>query len=78
MKLPFIKKKKAPAESTAEASQPQRVPVIRCSICTGEKVAGFKDPVTGRIEEVMLIQSDHDLARFRSKYKIKGEIEKVY
>ena len=26
------------------------VPVIRCSICTGEQVAGFKDLSDGRFE----------------------------
>ena len=31
-------------------------PVIRCSICTGEQVAGFKNIHTGKFEEVMLIR----------------------
>lgn len=29
--------------------------VIRCSICTGEQVAGFKDIHTGEFHDVMLI-----------------------
>ena len=36
-------------------------PVIKCSICNGEQVAGFKDIDTGRFEEVMLIRSRADL-----------------
>ena len=54
------------------------VPVIRCSICTGEQVAGFKDKQTGRFESAALILSDHDLLEFRRKYGIKGEIKKIY
>ena len=53
-------------------------PVIRCSICTGEQVAGFRDEVTGRIEEVMLLRTPDDLVRFKAEYGISGDIEKVY
>lgn len=34
--------------------------VLRCSICTGEQVAGFKD-LTRKFEDVMLIKCDKDL-----------------
>ena len=30
-----------------------RIPVIRSSICTGERVAGFKDPVSGNFQEFL-------------------------
>ncbi len=53
-------------------------PVIRVSICTGEKVAGFKDKNTGQIREVMLIRSDRDIQLFREKYNITDKIAKVY
>lgn len=42
-----------------------QIPVIKCSICNGEQVAGFKDIHTGRFEEVMLIRGEADLAEFR-------------
>ncbi len=45
-------------------------PVIRSSICTGEKVAGFKDVQTGRFTEVMLIQNSKDMDLFLEKYGI--------
>ena len=61
-----------------EFSPEQYTPVIRSSICTGEKVAGFKDKSTGSIKEVMLIRSDKDLQAFREKYHITDKIEKVY
>ena len=44
-----------------------KTPVIRASICTGEKVAGYKD-AAGRFVEVALIRSDADLARFLADY----------
>ena len=51
---------------------------IRCSICTGEQVAGFQDEKTGAFEEVCCIKSDADLAAFREQYGITGDIEKIY
>lgn len=54
------------------------VPAIRCSICTGEQVAGFRHKADGRFEEVMLIRSGNDLQAFREKYGITEEIPKFY
>ena len=56
----------------------KRTPAIRCSICTGEQVAGFRDKESGRFEEVMLIRSEEDLQAFRARYGIEGEIPKIY
>lgn len=39
-------------------------PVIRASICTGERVAGFKDRKTGKFRDVMLIRDQRDLDAF--------------
>ena len=66
-------KKKKPAPQAYQGT-----PAIRCSICTGEQVAGFRDGQTGRFEEVMLIRSPGDLEDFKAKYGISGEIEKIY
>lgn len=53
--------------------------VLRCSICTGEKVAGFKDKETGHFTEVMLIRSDAELAKFVRLYQLEeSEIIKEY
>ena len=53
-------------------------PAIRSSICTGEKVAGFRDRETGRFTEIMLISSDKDLESFKNRYGITGDIEVFY
>lgn len=50
-------------------------PVIRCSICTGEQVAGFKDLHTGKFSDIMLIRNEKDLKEFMDMYEI-TEIEK--
>ena len=55
-----------------------RTPVIRCSICTGEQVAGFQRKDTGSFEEIMLIRNETDLQSFRESYGITGEIRKIY
>ncbi len=55
-------------------------PVIKCSICNGEQVAGFKNMKTGGFEEVMLICNSKDLEKFMNMYGINraDEIKKVY
>lgn len=45
-------------------------PVVRSSICTGEKVAGFKDIHTGKFTDVMLIRDSRDMERFLARYGI--------
>lgn len=44
--------------------------VLRCSICTGEQVAGFKDLDTGHFEEIMLIKDSKDLDEFMNTYDV--------
>ncbi len=52
-------------------------PVIRCSICTGEQAAGFKDIQTGRFEEVMLIKNESDRKAFMEQYGL-SEVPREY
>lgn len=65
----FFKKKLQPRTYD---KAPQK-PVIRSSICTGEKVAGFQDLATGRFADVMLIRSPEDLREFCRLYGVKEE-----
>ena len=51
--------------------------VIRSSICTGEKVAGFKDLEGGHFTEVMLIRDGKDEQRFREIYGLES-VKKEY
>ena len=51
--------------------------VIRSSICTGEKVAGFKNKADGHFTEVMLIRTAEDEDRFKKIYDL-GTIKKEY
>lgn len=51
--------------------------VIRCSICTGEKVAGFINIDDGHFTEVMLIRTDEDEQRFIKIYNLET-VKKVY
>lgn len=45
-------------------------PIIKSSICTGEKVAGFKDINSVKFTEVMLIRDSKDMDYFLEKYDI--------
>ncbi len=62
----FGKKKPAPPE--IEFNKETQRAVIKCSICNGEQVAGFKDIQTGHFTEVMLIKSEKDLEVFKRVY----------
>lgn len=73
--LPHIKN---PEKTEAKYDSEKLTPVIRCSICTGEKVAGFRDKATGKFTDVMLLKSSRDLEAFRRKYGIEGDIENIY
>ena len=54
-------------------------PVLRSSICTGERVAGYISAETGKFIEVMLIRNDDDLEVFRQTYSLSDhEIRTVY
>lgn len=55
----------------------REVPVLRCSICTGERVAGFRDRRTGAFREERLIADDVELAEFMRSCGI-SEIEREY
>ena len=52
-------------------------PILRCSICTGEQVAGFKDIHTGKFEEVMLIRDERELREFMAQYGV-SEVTREY
>ena len=56
-----------------------KIPVIRSSICTGEQVAGFKDAISGKFEELMLLRDDKDLAGFLKRYQVEeSEIKREW
>ena len=54
-------------------------PALRCSICTGEQVAGFLHP-DGHFESIQLIRSPQELEAFRARYGIPSDcpLKKIY
>ncbi|MCD8015176.1 MAG: aspartate dehydrogenase [Lachnospiraceae bacterium] len=52
-------------------------PVLKCSICNGEQVAGFKNRKTGKFEEIMFIRNESELRDFLARYGLDA-IEKEY
>lgn len=52
-------------------------PVLRCSICTGERTAGFRDLHSGKFTEVMLIRNDEELREFMESCGAES-IKKIY
>jgi len=67
MKLFGSRKKKEPSVHFDPKTQ---YAVIRSSICTGEKVAGFKNKTDGHFTEVMLIRSPADEKEFKETYGV--------
>lgn len=73
--IPFIHKKQLNPDIPFDPAK--QIAVIKCSICTGEQVAGFKSKEDGHFTEVMLIRDSEDFKKFKEIYKIE-EIKKEY
>ena len=50
---------------------------MHVSICTGEKVAGFKNFSDSHFTEVMVIKTEEDLERFKKIYDLE-DMKKEY
>ena len=62
-----IFRKKTPPEVPSilpEFPPEQFEPVVRASICTGEKTACMRDRATGKLHEIMLVRTDADMDLF--------------
>ena len=70
----FGKKKEIPVIDFDPTKQKA---VLKCSICNGEQVAGFKDKQTGHFTEVMLIKNGTDLDAFMEMYDLSA-VSKEY
>ena len=75
--MKLFQRRKDPVRLSAEERKlRQRIPfdpakqvaVIRSSVCTGEKAAGFRDTEGRHFTEVMLIRSREDEERFKAIY----------
>ena len=72
----MFRRKKDNLKNIIDFDPDKQYAVIRSSICTGEKVAGFKNKDDGHFTEVMLIKSPSDEKIFRDTFnltKIKTE-----
>ncbi len=70
-------RKKKVTKPTFEFNKTTHEVVMRCSICNGEKVVGFKDRETGHFTEIMCIKEPADLEKFRMIYGV-DSITKEY
>ena len=71
--------KKAPEPELPQFAPDDYEPVIRASICTGEKVACMREKASGKLHEIMVIRSEGDRAEFCRRYGLKPEqIKTVY
>ena len=72
-------KKKEPEPPATQFDPAAFEPVIRSSICTGERVACMRERDTGRLHELMLIRTDEDLQRFCRAYRLEAKnVRTVY
>ena len=69
--------KKQEKISRIEFNKDRQRAVIKCSICNGEQVAGFKDKETGNFTEVMLVRNAKDLNQFMEMYEL-SDVTKEY
>lgn len=61
-------RKKKELIPTIDYDPEKQRPVLKCSICNGEQVAGFKDIRTGHFTEVMFVRNERDLDAFMEMY----------
>ena len=66
----MFRKKRKDHSADIQFDPATQIAVIRSSICTGEKVAGFKNRKDGHVTEVMLIRSPEDEKLFKEIYGI--------
>ncbi len=75
----LFRKKAAPVEPDLSYPSEHFEPVLRSSICTGEKTACMRDRKTGQMHEIMLIRDPSDLEQFGKKYGVDtSQIKTVY
>ena len=48
----------------------QEIPAVRCSICTGEKVFGFRSVHADSFSEIAMVRDDAELAEIAAEYGI--------
>lgn len=70
-------RKKKVTKPTFQFNKNTHEAVMRCSICNGEKVVGFKEKETGHFTEIMCIKKPEDLEQFRMMYGV-DSITKEY
>lgn len=73
-KVPYYKKRLTEA---IPFDREKQFAVIKCSICNGEQVAGFRNKEDSNFTEVMVIRSEADLEFFKRIYHIE-EIKQEY
>ena len=49
-------------------NQATKTPVIKCSICTGEPVIGFRSKTNGRLLNAVAVHNRADIAAFYRSY----------
>ncbi len=69
--------KKTPTQKKLNYNPAEKVPIIKCSICNREQVAGLKDLRTGKFEEIMMIRDAADLRDFEDMCGVR-DIKKEY
>lgn len=71
----FRRKKSNPIQ--IEYDRENEIPVLKCSICNGEQVAGFQNIHTGKIREISCIRSPRELEEFKEGCGVET-LKKVY
>ena len=75
--IPIGSRRGKEACSNVPFDRTRQYAVMKCSICTGEMTAGFKDRETGSFTEVMLIKSREDEKAFMEKDGL-SEVKREY
>lgn len=69
--------KKKTKITPVEYDKIHEIPVIKCSICNGEQIAGFLNKATGKFRETVCIRNTRELEDFKESCGV-TDIKKIY
>lgn len=77
--MKLFERRREPEPEVTHFDPAEFEPVIRASICTGERVACMRERETGKLHELMLIRTEEDLKTFCRRYRVAEEnVKTVY
>lgn len=70
-------REKTKTDSPPEYDREKEEPCVRCSICNGEMVAGFRDLESGHFREYRMLRGNQEMDEFAKMCGVR-QVRKIY